>query len=150
MSAVSEAKDAIAALAAALARLENDTHELADAVARFDHETVLALSLRNERTTEQAQLLEEVCADAIAKAHTAPGGGSALNDDINGLIADARRIGLLRARTTILIDKARSFAAAHQQALLPPTSAQAYGRPGARAFGGDRFAGRVGTLRTAG
>lgn len=144
-AAVAGAKEAIAVLQATLLRLETDTKALADAVARFDHEAVLGLSLRNERTSQQAEVLEGLAEEAIGLAHAAPGGRSAIDADLTGLIADARRIGALRTRTAILIEKARAFATAHHRALLPTTTATAYGRS-ARAVVDTRFS----SVRTAG
>lgn len=127
VSLVDDARAAIAVLGAALARLDDDTQALQDAVARFDHEEILRLSLKSERTTEELEQAQPAAIEAVAACRDA-GRAAHIDDDVKGLVAAAGRLAALRARTAMLILRARHFTRAHQQALLPTTTPMAYGR----------------------
>lgn len=124
-SAVLDAKAAIADLCGVLARVDDDSRALREAIARFDHAVVLELSLRLERTAVAVNEAEAFVVAAVARAR-AEGTTAAIADDIADLRGRAAAVMLFQKNTAVLLEKARGFNRAHQQALLPPT--QAYGR----------------------
>lgn len=124
-SAVDDAKAAIADLVGVLARVDDDSRALREAITRFDHATVLERALRLERTVDAVKEAEQFVVGAVART-VAEGCREAVAADLDALRAHAAHVMQFQRNTAVLLEKARGFNRAHQQALLPPT--QSYGR----------------------
>jgi hypothetical protein len=136
------AHTALAQVRMHLDALFDETRGLYDALARFDHEAVLTFALKSERTVLAVKDAEAAAVDVVRAARAA---GADIGNDVVAVANRAAEVAAERARVKVLLEKARSFVAGHQRALLPPTTATAYGRA-ARAVVDSRFS----SVRTVG
>lgn len=130
------AQSALTALQGTLEWLEQRLGLLADAALRFDVAEVIALTAAIDRGQDELHTRQLDCANALSAAQAVDPEGArvtlrALRVDVR---ARAMRLQEVQRSTRQIVERARSFAAAHARALVSaPSPTVGYSRRGAAA-----------------
>jgi hypothetical protein len=130
------AQSALTALQGTLEWLEQRLGSLADAALRFDVAEVIALTAAIDRAQDELQTRQLDCANALAAAQAADPEGARVT--LRPLRVDVRaratRLQEVQRSTRQIVERARSFAAAHARALVAaPSPTVGYSRRGTAA-----------------
>jgi hypothetical protein len=130
------AQSALTALQGTLEWLEQRLGSLADAALRFDVAEVIALTAAIDRAQDEVQTRQLECARTLSAAQEADPDGArvALRSLRVDVRARAVRLQDVQRNTRQIVERARSFAAAHARALVTtPAPTVGYSRRGAAA-----------------